>query len=97
MRGALPWIELEEEQRQQVDAVYDIDIHRPITIDVVTGQPLDVGDHLKVMTSIGRVDRRWTRLPGTRSPPLRPLELHERKHPTKRNRNLLPFIVRRPR
>ncbi|WP_214808577.1 MULTISPECIES: hypothetical protein [unclassified Exiguobacterium] len=41
--------ELEEEQRQQVDAVYDIDIHRPITIDVVTGQPLDVGDHLKVI------------------------------------------------
>jgi len=41
--------ELEEEQRQQGDAVYDIDIHRPITIDVVTGQPLDVGDHLKVI------------------------------------------------
>lgn len=43
--------ELEEEQSQQVYAVYDIDIHRPITItiDVVTGQPLDVGDHLKVI------------------------------------------------
>lgn len=34
--------ELEEEQRQQVDAIYDIDIHRPISIDVVTRQPLDV-------------------------------------------------------
>ncbi|MGE6556198.1 hypothetical protein [Exiguobacterium artemiae] len=43
--------ELEKEQRQQVDTVYDIDIHRPISIDVVVGQPLDVGDYIKVIDS----------------------------------------------
>ncbi|WP_157898509.1 hypothetical protein [Exiguobacterium sp. N4-1P] len=50
--------ELEEEQRQQVDTVYDIDIHGPISIDVVTGQPLGVGDHLsRSSTRERRIDK----------------------------------------
>ena len=41
--------ELEEEQRQQVDARYDIEISRPVTINVVDGQPLPVDDHIQVI------------------------------------------------
>lgn len=41
--------ELEEEQRQQVDARYAIEISRPITITVVDGQPLPVDDHIQVI------------------------------------------------
>lgn len=41
--------ELEEEQRQQVDARFTINIAQPINIDVETGQVIPGDDHISVI------------------------------------------------